>query len=56
MNEILKQKLEDLDIPGSSVELTPEEADILGLTIEDALSEEDALNARFDEFDEVENG
>ncbi len=51
MNKILKQKLHDLDIPGAVVELTPEEADILGLTIEKALSEEDALNARYDEVE-----
>lgn len=52
MNEILQQKLQDLDIPGSIIEFNQDEADALGLAMEDALSEEDALNAR---YDEVEN-
>ena len=51
MNEILEQKLIDLDIPGAVVELTPDEADILGLQVETAVSE-DALNARFDEVED----
>lgn len=51
MNEILEQKLMDLDIPGAVIELTPEEADILGLQVETAISEEDALNARYDEVE-----
>jgi hypothetical protein len=49
----LKQKLNDLDNVGAVVELTAEEAEMLGLTIETAENEEEALNAR---FDEVENG
>lgn len=53
MNEILQQKLKEMDEVGVIVELTHEEADMLGLFIETAISEEDALNAR---FDEVENG
>ncbi len=52
MNELLQQKLMDLDIPGAVIELTPEEADILGLQVETAISEEDALNARFDEVED----
>lgn len=52
MNEILEQKLMDLDIPGAVVELTPEEADILGLQVETAISVKDALNARFDEVED----
>ena len=52
MNEILEQKLLDLDIPGAVVELTPDEADILGLQVETAVSEEYALNARFDEVED----
>lgn len=52
MNEILEQKLMDLDIPGAMVEITPEEADILGLQVETAISVEDALNARFDEVED----
>lgn len=51
--ETLKQKLNDMDNIGAVVELTAEEADKLGLTNETAESEEEALNAR---FDEVENG
>lgn len=53
MNEILAQKLMDLDIQGAVIEFTPEEADMLGLIIETALSDEDALKSR---YDEVENG
>lgn len=52
MDEILEQKLRDLDIPGAVVELNPDEADILGLQAETAISEEDALNARYDEVDD----
>lgn len=52
MDEILEQKLRDLDIPGAVVELTPDEADILGLQAETAISEEDALNAKYDEVDD----
>lgn len=52
MNEILEQKLMDLDIPGAMIEITPEEADILGLQVETAISVEDALNARFDEVED----
>lgn len=52
MNEILEQKLIDLDIPGAVVELTPEEDDMLGLIIEDAISEEDALKAMYDEVED----
>lgn len=47
----LEQKLNDLDNVGAVVELTAEEAEMLGLTIETAENEEDALNARFDEVD-----
>lgn len=52
MNEILEQKLMDLDNPGAVIEFTQEEADILGLQVEIAISEEDALNARFDEVED----
>ncbi len=53
MNEILQQKLKDLDNEGAVIELTVEEADVLALLIETAENDDDALNAR---FDEVENG
>ena len=36
---------------GEIVELTYEEAEELGLTAEDALSQEDALNARFENYE-----
>ena len=52
MNDILEQELIDLDIAGAVVELTPDEADILGLQVETAVSEEYALNARFDEVED----
>lgn len=41
----LEDKLDDLMIPGFIAELTPEEADGCGAFVEDALSEEDALEA-----------
>ncbi len=49
MNEILKQKLQDMDEPGVVIELTSEEADELGFTIETASGLEDAMAARYDE-------
>lgn len=36
-NEALKQKLLDMDISGYVVEFTPEEAEILGFIVEDAM-------------------
>lgn len=47
-NETLKQKLLDMDIPGYAVEFTPEEAEILGFIVEDAMDYDDAIEAAID--------
>ena len=41
----LEEKLNDLMIPGFIAELSPEETDLLGAFVEDALSEEEAQEA-----------
>ncbi len=43
--EALLEKLADMETPGYVVEFDPEEAEIVGAFVEDALSEEDALEA-----------
>ncbi len=43
--EALLEKLADMETPGYVVEFDPEEAVIVGAFVEDALSEEDALEA-----------
>ncbi len=43
--EALLEKLADMETPGCVVEFDPEEAELVGAFIEDALSEEDALEA-----------
>ncbi len=43
--EALLEKLADMDTPGYVVEFDPEEAELVGAFLEDALSEEDALEA-----------
>jgi hypothetical protein len=45
---IALQKLNDANTPGFVVEMDPEEADLLGAFIEDALDEQDALDGRYD--------
>jgi len=49
---IALQKLNDANTPGFVVEVDPEEADLLGAFIEDALNEQDALDSRFDRLDD----
>ncbi|CAM4473472.1 MAG: hypothetical protein LEGION0403_FIIPPAGN_02402 [Legionella sp.] len=44
--EVLEEKLNDLMVPGFIVEMSPEEADMFGAFIEDALTDEDALEAK----------
>lgn len=48
LNDTVSEKLEDLMIPGFSVEVSPIEADIMGAFSEDALSEHDAMEAAYD--------
>ena len=48
LQETLKEKGENLSLPGCVVEFDPEEADLCGAFEETALSEEDALEAAQD--------
>jgi len=53
--EIIQEKLLDAEIPGFQAEFDPLEAERLGAFIEDALSEQDALDSTIDHTAEVEN-
>jgi hypothetical protein len=44
----LQRKLQDAMVPGVIVAFDPEEADLVGAFVEDALSEEDALASAVD--------
>lgn len=46
--DLISEKLEDLVIPGLLVEVSPDEADIMGAFVEDALSEAEAMEAAYD--------
>lgn len=46
--DVLSEKFEDLVTPGFLVEVSPIEADLMGAFFEDALSEDDALEAVYD--------
>jgi hypothetical protein len=54
--DVLRAKLEDLETPGLEVAFDPDEADALGAFQEDALSDEDALEAASDKDWEVAHG
>ena len=43
--EALREKLADMETPGYVVEFDPEEAELAGAFLEDALSEEEATEA-----------
>ena len=50
LRETTREKLAQMSsAPGMVVEFDPEEADLAGAFEEDALSDEDALEARFDD-------
>lgn len=49
LNETVNAKLADLDTPGAVVEMDPEEAELAGAFVEDALSVDDAREAATDE-------
>ena len=55
ITEIIQEKLLDAEIPGFQAEFDPLEAERLGAFIEDALSEQDALDSTIDHTAEVEN-
>ncbi|WP_412755522.1 hypothetical protein [Legionella longbeachae] len=46
--DVISEKYEDLVIPCFLVEVSPIEAEIMGAFFEDALSEEDAMEAMYD--------
>ncbi len=48
-NQVLEEKLFDAEIPGFQAEFDPDEAEHLGAFIEDALSEQDALDSSTDQ-------
>jgi hypothetical protein len=45
--DVISEKFEDLVIPGF-LEVSPIEADIMGAFVEDALSEDEAMEAAYD--------
>ena len=46
--DVLAEKLSDAMVPGAIVEFDPEEAEMAGAFVEDALSESDALESDID--------
>ena len=46
--DVIAEKFEDLVIPGFLLEVSPIQADIMGAFLEDALNEEDAMEAIYD--------
>ena len=55
ITEIIQEKLLDAEIPGFQAEFDPLEAERLGAFMEDALSEEDALESTIDHTAEVQD-
>ncbi len=53
IQEVIKEKLLDAEIPGFQAEFDPLEAQMLGALTEDALSEQDALDSTIDHTAEV---
>ena len=53
--DVLRSKLEDLEVPGFEVAFEPHEADAVGAFREDALSYEEAMEATIDVDWEVED-
>ena len=43
--QVLQEKLADAEIPGAQIEFDPDEAEKVGAFVEDALSEQDAIEA-----------
>jgi len=53
--EALREKLADMETPGFEVEFDPEEAELAGAFVEDALSEQDALDSSPDALGNLDN-
>lgn len=49
--EVLREKLDDAMTPGYQAEFDPEEAEMVGAFVEDALSEQDAIESGLDLVD-----
>jgi hypothetical protein len=49
--EVLREKLTDAQTPGYQAEFDPDEAERVGAFVEDALSEEDAVDSNADLMD-----
>ncbi|WP_242695266.1 conjugal transfer protein TraD [Shewanella sp. 4t3-1-2LB] len=45
IQSVIDAKLEDAQIPGAQVEVSPEEAALMGAFVEDAISEDDAISS-----------
>ena len=48
IRDVTEEKLQDLMTPGFVAEVSPEEAEIMGAFVEEALSEDDAKEAACD--------
>ncbi|WP_428587424.1 hypothetical protein [Shewanella sp.] len=48
VQDLLDAKQEDALIPGAQVEVSPDEAGLMGAFVEDALSEDDAMTSAID--------
>lgn len=48
LNDVVIEKLNDLLVPGFMAEVSPDEAEVMGIFSENALSEEDAKEASYD--------
>ena len=53
--EALREKLADMETPAFEVEFDPEEAELAGAFLEDALSEQDALESSPDSLGNLDN-
>jgi len=53
--EALREKLADMETPGFEAEFDPEEAELAGAFVEDALSEQDALDSGPDSLGNLDN-
>ncbi len=48
LEQVLAEKIKDMSTPSFPVEFSPDEAQCFGAFVEDALSEQDALDASID--------
>lgn len=48
LKQVISEKIDDMSTPSFPVEFSPDEAQCFGAFVEDALSEQDALDASID--------